>query len=122
MELNIGIAARERQFSRAWRRVRSRFDPLVKAFAKVELANPIHRALLVGITDEKGTDYFEEIPNDDSYFQVLAGCAMKNSDLELSQQIFNILRKAASLCPFSIVDHESIQEVFDEFEPKILAE
>jgi hypothetical protein len=83
------------------------------------LVNPIHEALLVGITDDKGPEFFEEVPNRDGFFQVLAGVQTKGSDLDLTKEVFNILRRAAKACPFSKPDHETIESVFDEFEDKV---
>ncbi len=119
MKLNLGVAARDRNFLRAMRRIRPQFDSLAKAFSEVELVHSIHKAILVGITDEHGADFFQEVPNGDGYFQVLAGCEMKTSDAELAECVFGILRRAAKACPFAKIDDEAVQKVFDAFAPKL---
>lgn len=119
MDLRFSVLASDRDFARAMRRIRPRFAPLVEAFAKMELLNPIHQAILVGITDTEKTDFFEEVPNRDGYFQVLAGVRVTDSDWDLAKQVLDILRRAATVCPFSKPDHEKIQRVFDAAEGKI---
>lgn len=113
MELRFSVLARDRHFAKAMRRIRPRFAQLFEAFAKTELANPIHEAILVGITDDQKPPFFEEVPNNDGFFQVLAGCDMPDSDEELTRQVFDVLRRAAAVCPFSKIDHERVQQVFD---------
>lgn len=113
MELRFSVLARDRRFAKAMRRIRPRFAQLFEAFANTELANPIHEAILVGITDDQKPPFFEEVPNRDGFFQVLAGCDMKGSDEELTKEVFEILRRAATACPFSEVDHEKTQQIFD---------
>lgn len=113
MKLRLSVVARDRQFSKAIRRIRPRFDQLLKDFEKVELVDPIHEAILVGITDDKTDDYFEEVSNRDGFFQIMAGCGVIGSDEELTVRVFQILQKAATACPFSKPDKLSIQHVFD---------
>jgi hypothetical protein len=119
MELRFSVLARNREFAQAMRRIRPRFSPLVDVFATTELINPIHEAILVGITDDKGPNFFEEVPNRDGFFQVLAGVDLKQSDEMLVKNVFDTLRRAAIACPFSKPDHGTIQRVFDESEPKV---
>lgn len=122
MDLNIGYAARSRAFSKAMARIMPRFDPLVKAIAQTELVNPIHQAILVGVTDDKGPEFFEEVPNSDGFFQVLAGVQMPASDSILTKEVFGILRRATLACPFSKPDHQTMQMVFDTTESSVLGE
>ncbi len=122
MDLNIGVAARTRAFSKAMARILPRFDPLVEAFARTELVNPIYQAILVGVTDDKGPDFFEEVPNSDGFFQVLAGVHMPTSDSILTKEVFDILRRAARACPFSKPDQQTIQTVFDTVQSSVLGE
>jgi hypothetical protein len=122
MELSFGALARNRSFSKAMHRIRPRFDALLEAFGRTQLVNPIHQAILVGITDDKGPEFFEEVPNRDGYFQVLAGVDLPASDSILARQVFAILRRAAQTCPFSMPDQETIQSVFDMQESSLLVE
>lgn len=122
MELRFSVLARNREFAKAMRRIRPRFAPLLEAFAQTELVNPIHQAILVGVTDDKGPEFFEEVPNSDGFFQVLAGVQMPGSDSILAKEVFGILRRAARACPFSKPDHQTIQVVFDTTESSVLSE
>src|SRR6266446_6616957 len=122
MELRFSVLARDREFAKAMRRIRPRFASFVEVFATTELVNPIHQAILVGITDDKGPEFFEEVPNKDGFFQVLAGVRMKHSDVDLVKVVFDTLRRAAKACPFSKPDHETIQRVFEDSEAKVTEE
>ncbi len=112
MKIRFGVLARERAFAKAMRRIRPRLQSLTEPISHIVLTNPIHEAILVGITDDKAGDFFEEVPNSDGYFQVLAGCELKSSDEELIAEVFTILHRAATACPFSSVDREKIEGVF----------
>jgi hypothetical protein len=120
MELRFSVAARDRRFAKTMRRIRPRFAVLLEAFAKTELENPIHSAILVGVTDEKDPEFFEEVPNRDGCFQILAGAQAKGSDAELAKAVFDILRRAAIACPFSRPDREEVQSIFDALESQIV--
>ncbi len=120
MDLRFSVLARDRHFAKAMRRIRPRFAQLFEAFAKMELANPIHEAILVGITDDQKPPFFEEVSNNDGFFQVLAGCDMRDSDEELTKEVLDILRRAATACPFSEVDHERVQQVFNTQQSAII--
>jgi hypothetical protein len=122
MDIRLSILARDRQFSKAMQRIRPKFAPLFEAFTKLELTNTIYKAILVGITDEKNIPYFEEVPNNQGFFQVIAGCDMKISDQELTKEVYDILRNAAKTCPFSNVDHVRISTLFDNVESTIISE
>jgi hypothetical protein len=91
----------------------------VEDFSTTDLVNPIHQAILVGITDDKGPEFFEEVPNREGFFQILAGVHLKRSDEELVKDVFDALRRAAMACPFSKPDHETIERVFEESEAKL---
>ena len=110
MELRFSVLARDREFAKAMRRIRPRFAPLLEAFARTQLVNPIHEAILVGITDEKEAQFFEEVANRDGFFQILAGVHSNYSDLELAKEVFGLLRRAAKTCPFSKPDDAAIQK------------
>jgi hypothetical protein len=112
MELRFSVFARDRQFAKAMRRIRPRFASLADRFAKTELNSAVHKAVLVGITDDQGLNFFSEVPNTDGFFQVLAGCHLTEGDSSLAKQVFQILRRAAMACPLSRTDCEKVQEVF----------
>lgn len=120
MQLRLSVLARSREFSKAMRRVRESLQPLLDAFEAVELDHPIHEAVLVGITDEKDAEFFEEVENDDGFFQVLAGCRPTGTDDELIEVVFGILLRAVQLCPFATPDHKKIEAFFAALRPSVL--
>ena len=69
MQLRISVLARDRGFSKDMRSVRARLKPLLAAFEAIELDHPIHEAILVGITDDKGAELFEQVENNDVFFK-----------------------------------------------------
>ncbi|MCE9546490.1 MAG: hypothetical protein K8T25_13370 [Planctomycetia bacterium] len=87
-----------------------------QAIEMTALVNPIHSAILVGITDEKTPQFFEDVPNDDGGFQIIAGCTSTESDAQLADDVFNILHRAAMACPFSNADRHLVDKVFEQFE------
>lgn len=117
MQLSLSIAASDRAFSRRMRKVSARFLDLEAAFASIELRDPIHEALLVGITNDKAPSYFAEIPNRDGVFQILAGCDAGLAEDDLQRHVFEVLRKAMRACPFSKPDHDALEALFAQFEP-----
>lgn len=102
------------------RRVRSRIQPLLDAFEVTKLEHPIHEALLVGITDDKAREFFEEIENNDGFFQVLAGCSQLGTDDDVTRDVFEILEKAVRSCPFASNDHQRFEELFARMRPAVL--
>ncbi|MEX0676769.1 MAG: hypothetical protein WD063_06810 [Pirellulales bacterium] len=119
MRLEFSAFARERSFAKAMHRIRPKLQPLLDELATIELQHPSYEAILVGITDDKDSEFFEEVPNDDGYFQVIAGCAPSESDSELAQQVFEILRQAVRACPLASADHELCEALFGRFESSL---
>jgi hypothetical protein len=99
------------------RRTRNSLQPLMNAFSEVPLDHPIHSAILVGVTDDEGPDYFEVVPNDEGFFQVLAGCRIRGTDEALIHDVFDVLQRAVRLCPFAIPDHEKLDALFARLKP-----
>lgn len=97
------------------RRVRVKIQPLLDAFEATELDHPIHDAILVGITDDEGPEFFEEIKNNDGYFQIFAGCANHGVDDDLAREVFSILQRAVRVCPFATSDHDKFEALFARF-------
>jgi hypothetical protein len=50
--------------------------------------------------------------NRDGFFQVIAGCELRSNDDELAEQVIEITRKTARLCPFTIPDRAKIDAFF----------
>ena len=118
MKLSISTCARDRRFTKAMRRIRPRFDALTKEFAETTMLDPIHDAILVGVTDDQPFGSFEEVPNNGGFFQVFAGCNL-DSDEELAKQLFQIVRRAIERCPFSIPDRQAFQALLGRHERSV---
>jgi hypothetical protein len=118
MQLGLSVFARERSFLNATRRIRPRLQPLLDEFERVNL-QPTYNAILVGITDDQGLQFFEEVPNNDGFFQVLAGCSAAASDEELKRQVFEILHRAVESCPLPKEDRRACEELFARHESLI---
>jgi hypothetical protein len=93
------------------RRIRPAVEPMLDALSRVPLANPIYEAILVGVTDDKPSGYFEEIPNADGFFQVLTGVDGTSEDDDLLTAVVAALRAAVEACPFSTPDKNALTEV-----------
>lgn len=120
MHLNYSTIARNRAFSRAMHRVDPLLQPLLAALEAVRLEHPLHETILVGITDDRPPQFFEEIENKDGLFQVLAGCSLRGGDEELVADVFEILRNAVRFCPFASQDHQAFEAIFIRLRPSIV--
>lgn len=120
MKLLFSVAARKRPFSKAMQRIDKRLAQLCDAFQTVELDYPIHEAILILITDDKEQTFFEEVKNSDGYFQVIAGCSLRNTDDELTEDVFKILLRAVRLCPFATPDHDKFEALFERFRSSLI--
>lgn len=117
MELRLSVAARDRFFGKAMRRIRPSLAPVFERFSEIQPIHPIHSAILVGITDEYGDGHYEEVQNNDGFYQVLTGCkdtwsSGKISDEDLRAAVILKLKTAVSACPFSEPDREMFLSVF----------
>ena len=115
MKLILSVAAKDRLFGKALRRVRPAFDALFAEFAQIELCHPIHDSILVGLTDDREPGHFEEIQNADGYFQVLLGCPRAANDEELKQAVFERIKRAVMACPFSAPDKASFERLLQKW-------
>lgn len=111
MRLSLSVAARQRSFAKAMRRIRPTLEPLLESFALVTMEHPIHEAILVGIADGMPPGYFEEVPNADGFFQVLAGVDGAACDEALLAQVTAALKAAIAACPFSQPDKDAFARV-----------
>ena len=114
MKLSLSVAAQDRRYSKAYSRVRTQIAALCKDFAEVEMTNPIHEVILIGVTDSKPSSHFEVVPNRDGFFQVLVGVGYSGDDEELKKQILSKISEAISACPFSKPDKEKFMSLLSE--------
>jgi len=125
MRLHISVAAMNNGFSKAMRRIRPKFNSLCAEFESRELENPIHEALLLGITDSLGREEIQVIPNRDGFFQVVCGFGEDNllspaHDRELESMLLKRLVLAIEMCPFSEPDRATMLELLNEWAGKEL--
>ncbi len=116
MKLLFSVAARNRNFGKAMRRVGSSFDSLRGAFSRIELRHPIHDTILVGLTDDLAPEYYEKVLNKNGCFQVLLGCPLGADDDDLKRAVFERLKRAVLACPFSSSDKVAFEKLFREWE------
>lgn len=93
------------------RRLLADFDPLKAEFSTIEMVDPIHEAVLIGISDEKPPGSFEIVSNRDSFFQVLAGVEWPATDENLKTLIEAIICEAIRRCPFSQPDKSQFSQL-----------
>ena len=115
MEILVSIAARDRQFGRQIRRVRPALDPLLEELASVVLVDPIHEAILIGLTDATPAGSVDIIPNRDGYFQVIAGLPAGGSDEDRLVQVVAAMKQAVAACPFSDPDRLSLLALLESW-------
>ena len=89
-------------------------------FAALELKDPIHEAILVGVTDEHDKDFFEEVPNQDGYYQVLVGFDQSiglaaDNDVKLECALYQQLSRAILACPFALPDRGCVKAALDQW-------
>lgn len=115
MKLLIGLAVKDRLFGKAVRRVLPYFESLRTEFNTVELTDPIHDAILVGLTDDREPSFFKETLNNNGNFQVLMGCPLIANDEDMKKAIFERLERAVMVCPFSTPDKTNVVELFQKW-------
>jgi hypothetical protein len=117
MQIRFSVLARGRPFAKAMRRIRPSFQPLLSAIEELKVDGPHPDAILVGFTDDRGADFFEEVRNSEGFFQVLAGIDCPETDGELAYIVLRNLQRAAQACPLLEKDHAAIAKVFADFVP-----
>lgn len=127
MKLEVGLAVRNRLFSKAMRRILPLFDGLRSEFDGVELQHPLGRAILLGITDDLPAGHIEETPNNSGYHQFLCGLEFSqsfspNNDIHLARAVFEQMRRAMALCQFADPDREAFERLFDRWAPFLFHE
>jgi len=120
MHLSISIAARDRAFSKAMRRVRPKREPFCLAFDSIVLVNPIHESLLLGVSDELAESTVQVVPNKDGFFQVLCGFDTgvsldASNDSELARMLIEKVAGAVALCPLSAPDRLQFEGMLDRW-------
>lgn len=109
---------RDKFLSKAFRRIRLRLQPFFDEFSKLELENPIHESLLIGLNDGRPANCVEEIPNRDGVFQVMVGIQPERDDEKLLAFVFDAIERAVQACPFSKPDKVRVLEVLRAFRQK----
>lgn len=122
MELNISVAARNRLFGKAVRRVYPALEELMRSFELKIPSRSESDAILVGLTDDKPDNYFVEIENSDGFFQVIAGCPLPTTDRKLIEAIAERVLRAVKECPMKDKDAQLAMVMIDEWSQKYCSE
>lgn len=115
MKVSFSVAARDRAFAKAMRRIRPDFRVLLERLDQVQLDGPTPLAILIGLADGIPDGTFDEVQNSDGYFQELVGCSLKETDDQIKNYVFNSLRSSVARCPLPDVDHRRLDGIFNEF-------
>lgn len=102
------------------RRVRPGIDARIAGFDRLVLRNPIHDAILLGITDDRPDEYWDVVTTG-GFFQILSGFDDSipldgGSDTQLHAAIWRKLVRAVSECPFTIKDAEMLRGFINKSE------
>jgi hypothetical protein len=111
LKLSLSIAARDRLFAKTMRRLLPEFDRLKVDVSTIEMVNPIHEAMLIGMSDEQPAGSFEVVSNHDGFFQVLAGVEWPATGEQLKTSMEAIICEAIYRCPFSQPDRSQFSEL-----------
>ena len=95
-------------------------QPLIEALENIETKYPISDSILIIASDEGGLKPFEivEIPNKDALFQYATGIKEYVSDDELKKDLFLTLRLTIKKVPFTTLDYEQYEGIFQTMAPK----
>lgn len=73
MDIRLSIAARNRNFSRAMRRLRPIVESALAKLRRIELEHPTWTEVLIGIADDRDAGHIETVPNNHNVLQILIG-------------------------------------------------
>lgn len=109
MRLSLSIAAKSNAFTKAIRRIRPKFDSLFAAFEAKVLNNPIHEAILIGVSDSMNIEEVRIIPNKDGFFQAICGFGEQTSflpenDRSLELMLVERIQHVVEKCPLTNTD------------------
>jgi hypothetical protein len=125
MKLMLSIAAENRHFGKAMRRVLPIFEPFKASFERQPMVSPIHEAILVGLTDSLPAGSIQEVPDRGGFFQVLYGLGpwanRPGNDKELQLAIIDALQKTIQACPFVPVDRVAFMNLVEDWARRELA-
>jgi len=125
MRLSVSIAAKSKAFAKAMRRIRPKFDSLLDAFEANGLGDPIHEAILIGVTDSMGINEIRIIPNRDGFFQAICGFGEQTSflpenDCALELMLFERIQSVVAKCPFTSPDRATVLVLLRDWATKHL--
>lgn len=116
MKLNIGVAARDRMFSKSMRRVRPQLDELGAALEAVKMLDPLQTSTLILVTDENEPGSLKVVSSNDGTFQVIAGCSPGLAEGDLKKELAAIVRKTVDASSFSSPDRDAFDAVIKSWE------
>ena len=119
MRIRLSIAARNRMFSRAARRVRPQIDVVLERIASTELNNPTWPTVLLGVTDEYLPDRIDTIPNNEGALQLKTGFSVlenlaRTNDAAILAGFIAQIRTAIRQCELTPNDYEELCAILDD--------
>jgi hypothetical protein len=115
MRICLGCATRHREFSRMFQRVYNALQPMTHAFESLNIDHPDYVAVLLGVTDDERSDYFEVVPNTDHFFQVVVGCPPDITEQRLGEHLIKTLLRVVRECPLSAADRQRCEVLFSNY-------
>lgn len=118
MRFSISVVSKNRMYTKAYRRVMEDLHPLIDELESVEMICPLGDAVLIMVSDgdQLLPNEVREVSNNDEYFQYAAGIRAFINDIELTKDLFSILRSIVEKVPFSAPDHERYRDIFSRWE------
>ena len=120
MNFSIALVSKNRTYTKSFKRIMVNLQPLIEALENIETKYPISDSILIIASDEGGLKPFEivEIPNKDALFQYATGIKEYVSDDELKKDLFLTLRLTIKKVPFTTLDYEQYEGIFQTMAPK----
>ena len=120
MNFSIALVSKNRTYTKSFKRIMVNLQPLIEALENIETKYPISDSILIMASDEGDLKPFEivEIPNKDALFQYATGIKEYVSDDELKKDLFLTLRLTIKKVPFTTLDYEQYEGIFQTMAPK----
>jgi hypothetical protein len=118
MQIQLSIAARNRQFSRAMKRVRPLVQDKLNLIEELRLKNPTWDVVLLAITDEYDFDRLEIIPNNDDVLQIINGFPSaldlsQSNDANICSAVLQCVRNSVHECRLTPDDYAMIEAILN---------
>ena len=116
MQIRLSIAARNRQFSRAMRRVRPLVQAKLELIEELRLKDPTWDVVLLAITDEYDVDRLDIIPNNDDVLQIINGFPAaldlsQSNDANIISAVLQCVRNSVHQCRLTPDDYAMVDAI-----------